>query len=117
MMLTNVAALAMLAVGTPADVGYAPLIEGRNADAVEELQRSPKLKQDDPARLINLGIALARQGREAEARAMFEAAMRQSDRLVLETADGNWKDSRHLARLAIKMLDNGALSTERMAAR
>ena len=92
-------------------------MEGRNADAVEELQSNAKLKQDDPARLINLGIALARQGREDDARSMFEAAMRQSGRLILETANGDWKDSRHLARLALKMLDSGALTTERMAAR
>lgn len=116
-MLINAAVLTMLAAGTPADVAYAPLMEGRNADAVEELQSNQTLRQDDPARLINLGIALARQGREKEARALFEKAMHQSDRLVLETANGEWKDSRHLAKLALKLLDSGALTTERMAAR
>lgn len=117
MMLTNAVALTMLASGAPADVGYLPLVEGRNAEAVEELQSNDQLKTDDPARLINLGVALARQGQEAEARKMFEAAMRQADRLVLETADGQWKDSRHLARLALKMLDSGELGGARMAAR
>lgn len=116
-MLTNVAALAMIASGVPADVGFLPLVEGRNAEAEKELNTNHQLEADDPVRLINLGVAYARQGRKAEARAMFEAAMRKSDRLVLETADGEWKDSRHLARLALKMLNSGELDTERMAAR
>jgi len=48
---------------------------------------------------------------------MFEAAMRGSDRVVLETAEGEWKESRHLARLALQMLDRGEFRAEQMAAR
>ena len=117
MMLTSAAALVMLANPLPANVAYESLIEGQDAEAVEQLQADTELQADDPARLINLGIAYARQGRTEEARAMFEAAMRSADRLVLETAEGEWKDSRHLAHTALKMLDRGEFRSERMAAR
>ncbi len=117
MFLTGASALIVLANTAPANVGYEPLVEGRDAAALEELNGNTDLASDDPARLINLGIAYARMGRTEQARAMFEAAMRSSDRVVLETASGEWKDSRHLARLAMQMLDRGELRTERMAAR
>ena len=117
MFMTGTAALVMLASGTPAQVGYEPLIEGRDTAAVEQIQANTELAADDPVKLINLGIAYARQGRTEEARDMFETAMRGADRLVLETAKGEWKDSRHLARLALAMLDRGEFRTERMAAR
>lgn len=117
MMVMSAVATAMLASGAPANVAYEPLIEGRDAVAVEQLRETGEAAAEDPAVLINLGIAYARQGRTQEARAMFEAVMKSSDRMVLETATGEWKDSRHLARLALKMLDRGDLRTERMAAR
>lgn len=117
MLMTGTAILMILTAGTPSDVGYEPLLEGRDAAAVEEIQANTELAPDDPVKLINLGIAYARQGRTEEAREMFEEAMRGSDRLVLETADGEWKDSRHLARLALEMLNRGDFRTGRMAAR
>lgn len=117
MLLTSTAAILMVANGAPVEAGYEPLIEGRNAEAVEQLQTSSEANPEDPVVLINLGVAYARQGREAEARQMFEAAMKSSDRMTLETANGEWKDSRHLARLALNMLARGEFQTERMAAR
>ncbi len=105
MLITGAAALMAMASLASEPVGYEPLIEGRDSAAIEELQSNTELEEDDLVRLINLGVAYARQGREEEARAMFEAAMRSDDREVLETANGEWKDSRHLARLALQMLD------------
>ena len=48
---------------------------------------------------------------------MFEAALRNSDRLTLETANGEWRDSRHLAKLALTMLARGDFRSDRFAAR
>jgi hypothetical protein len=64
-----------------------------------------------------LGIAYARVGRTAEARAAFEAAASSDERFRLETASGEWMDSRDLARRALAMLDKGELSSTQFAAR
>ena len=122
MLLTGFAAMALFAQAPVADgavdaVAYDSLVEGRNAAAIAELELAEAQNQDDPARLINLGVAYANQGMEAKARAMFEAAMRGDDRMSLETANGEWKDSRHLAREALRLLEKGQFRTERMAAR
>lgn len=122
MFLTGFAAFALTATASvvAADetgVGYTPLMEGRVSAAIVEIENNEQLDANDPARLINLGVAYAQQGRTAEARAMFEAAMRSENRAALETSEGEWKDSRHLARLALKMLDDGNLGSERIAAR
>ena len=103
---------AMLASGSPAaveqvDVAYAPLAQGAPAAAVEKLENDCALEKSDPARLINLGIAHAQLGNTAEARAAFEAAIAQRERFQLETASGEWVDSRNLARIALAKLDNG----------
>ncbi|WP_128893179.1 hypothetical protein [Erythrobacter sp. HKB08] len=114
-----IASLAAVALMTPAatQVGYDELMDGRDAAAIQTIEGNETLEKSDPARLINLGIAHARQGRTEEARKLFTAAMECEDRMSLETSEGEWKDSRHLARLALKMLDNGSFGSERMAAR
>ena len=117
MLLACASAVLAMANPTSANVGHVPLIEGRDEAAIEELMANNDLADNDPVKLINLGIAYARQGRSKEARAMFEAAMRSSDRAVLETAEGQWVESRHLARLALQMLERGELRADRMAAR
>lgn len=117
MMLISSVTVVLMASEAPAQVGYETLMEGRNADAVSQLESNAQLDGTDPAVLINLGVAYARQGREAEARAMFQAAMSNANRETLETADGKWKDSRHLARLALVKLAAGEFGNERMAAR
>lgn len=88
------------------DVGYEELIDGRDAAAVEVIEGSVDANSDDPARLINLGIALARMGQFEEARANFEAARKETS-IELETSNGEWVDSRRLARQALTMLDRG----------
>ena len=55
-------------------------------------------------------------------RRLHEAALTQSaaavaERFRLETASGDWMDSRDLARQAIAMLDSGAFSRTQFAAR
>jgi Flp pilus assembly protein TadD len=86
------------------DVAFEALAEGRTAEAMAQLQASREQQAGDPAVLINLGTAYARQGRIEEARAMFEAAMTSSERYDLELADGSWVDSRMAAKMALNNL-------------
>ena len=83
------------------DVAYQALSEGRTAEAITKLDA----KTSDPATLINLGTAYARQGRIAEARTAFTAAIESEDHYYLELADGSWVDSRKAAKMALKTLD------------
>ena len=122
--------LVLLAASTPAivaheipvrdqvDASFEALASGENRQAIEAIDRSEALGEADPARLINLGIALAREGRADEARALFEAARSADTRYRLETAGGDWVDSRHLASRALAMLDAGEfVRSNRMAQR
>ena len=111
------AAVALLMAQAPAqaidsvDVAVEELEANRNEAAISRIEANTALDANDPARLINLGIAHAREGDAAKARAMFEAAS-DGDRLQLETADGNWVDSRNLARRALAMLERGEFRTQ-----
>ncbi len=87
------------------DVAYEALSEGRTAEAIAQLNGSDAVRSDDPAALINLGTALAREGRVSDARAMFTAAINSSDHYYLELADGRWIDSRKAAKMALDRLD------------
>lgn len=98
-------------------VGYEALMAGDNERAIAEIEANHALAQDDPARLLNLGIAHAQSGNETRARALFRAAVASADQMELETAQGDWVYSRALARKALRMLDDGSLSTARIAVR
>lgn len=95
----------------PVDVAFDELAAEQNAAAIARIESNVELDQADPARLINLGIAYARQGRADAARALFERAARHAERLNLETANGDWIDSRALARRALAALDRGEFAT------
>lgn len=95
------------AVDTAADVGQEELVAGRDLAALEAIEKCDELATNDPARLINRGIALARLGRYDEARADFASAAAARESIELETTTGDWVDSRRLARRAIAMLDKG----------
>lgn len=114
MTITALAALAIFAQGpTTIEVAYPELDRGDEAAAIATLSEA----EGNPAQLINLGIAYAREGETSQARAMFEAAMRSDERLQLETADGRWEDSRWLAREALARLDRGDFAATRVATR
>lgn len=83
------------------------LAAGRQDEALATLQRASAADPHDPAVMINLGIAYARMGDEAKARAAFEAALTCHEVVELDTADGSATDSRRLARKAIRMLEAG----------
>ena len=101
--------LAQAPTAAAQDVAYDALAAGNNRAAVARLERT---HDDDPARLINLGVALARQGDTARARAIFARAAAAEDRVDLETATGAWIDSRTLALRAIAAIDRGRLAGE-----
>ncbi len=113
MSLTLILAAAIASPGAvdAVDVAYADLSRGRNEAAIVRIEANADLPADDHARLINLGIAYAREGRVDEARAMFRAALRHGEAVRLETADGTWLNSRALARQALQMLDRGEFSS------
>lgn len=98
-------------------VGYEALMAGDNARAIAEIEGNQALAQDDPARLINLGIAHARLGNEAQAEELFRAAVASGDQMELETSTGDWVYSRAIARQALRMLDQGDLRMARIAIR
>lgn len=91
----------------PPELAVRPLAAGRAEQALATLQKASAANPDDPAVLINLGIAYAQAGDEAKARGAFEAALASDDVVELDTADGETTDSRRLARKAIRMLDRG----------
>lgn len=99
------------------DVAYDDLMAGKAAAAIDKIEHGDVRDAKHPAALINLGIAYARVGRTAEARALFEAAANSDERYRLETADSKWIDSRDLARQAVAMLDRGELTSTQFAAR
>ncbi|MDN3644674.1 hypothetical protein QWY75_00480 [Pontixanthobacter aestiaquae] len=121
-LLVSAAALALLQP-TPApadmvDVAYNEMAAEQNAAAIERIEANDALDLDDPARLINLGIANAREGRVALARKLLNAAAHSETRFRLETASGEWVDSRWLARRALARLDEHAgIGPTRVAAR
>lgn len=97
-------------------IGYNELRSGKNLAAIQEIKSNAALSADDPAGNINLAIAYAREGREEEARECFEMALASSERVSLQTASGEWIDSRELARAGLRKLALGTFSQERLAA-
>ncbi len=95
------------------------LARGETTTAIASLEIQRQASPDDPALLINLGIAYAHIGKEEKARAMFDAALKSDSPIELETADGNATDSRRLARKAMAMLKRGEFraTTSRVAQR
>lgn len=114
-MFTVMFAAALAAQPAPGEIGYSELVAGRDDAAITVINRQPQT--DDPARLINLGVAYARMGDTARARAMFRAAHNAPERVDLETATGDWVYSRVLTRRALAMLDRGDFSRSEMLAR
>lgn len=108
----------MQAVVPASDVAFDELAAEQNRAAIEKLEAAPASDAQDPAMLINLGIAYAREGHLDHARSLFEQAARSESRFQLETATGEWVDSRWLAVRAIALLDAGEFGgSGRLAAR
>lgn len=97
----------MQGIEWPNDLAVAPLMGRRSEEAIAVLEQSRSNDPEDPAVLINLGIAYAQLGREDEARALFSKAQGKRIAHDLATSDGRVTDSRQVARRAIRMLDQG----------
>lgn len=92
-----------------ADVAYVELVNGNAAAAVRKLE-ADRADRADPALLINLGAAYARQGATDKALAAYRAAIASPDRYELELANGTWMDSREVARQALANLQRASLA-------
>lgn len=100
-------ALVVTAPDLEYDIGYEELVVGHDHAALAEIEECEKSSHRDPARQINHGVALARVGEYEEARERFSAAARNAERYELETATGEWVDSRVLGRRGLAMLERG----------
>ena len=114
-------ATAQVSGSSEADVELAAdkLACGETTTAIATLEIERAQFPNDPALLINLGIAYAHIGKDAKAREMFNAALKSDDPEDLETANGKTTDSRRLARKALGMLERGdfRVPTSRVAQR
>jgi hypothetical protein len=114
------AAAAAQAVPAPAvstetgvtDVAYSELVAG-DADAAVRKLESEAAGSSDPALLINLGTAYARQGATDKALAAFRAAIASPERYDLELQSGQWVDSRIAARQALANLQRASFQAHR----
>lgn len=113
MSMTGIFAALVMAQAAPAaaNVGYDTLVQGEADRAIEQIAASD-LDVEDPARLINLGVAHAMAGDREQARSLFERAATSRERYDLETATGQWIESRRLALKALAALDRGTLGAE-----
>ena len=69
---------------TAFDVGYEELVANDNAAARQAIENCDALAANDPARLINHGIALARMGNYDAARTEFSTAANMRSSVELE---------------------------------
>jgi Flp pilus assembly protein TadD len=94
-------------IGYPKDaLGFSALVDADYSTAESQL-RANRVDKDDPARLLNLGLVLAKTGRAEQAARMFQRAMQAED-VDLILADGEEISSRQAARRAMRAL-NGSL--------
>ncbi len=88
--------------------GASSLMHSDFANAEREI-RGANVAANDPARAINLGIALAKTGRKDEAAQQFRSVLMQDD-VEMVVADGQTVTSHALAERALASLQNGVLS-------
>ena len=98
------------------DIGFEELVRGDDRAALEAIENCKQLPESDPARQINHAVALARVGDYDAARERFTDAARNAERFDLETASGEWVDSKVLARRGLAMLDEGSMGDYRALA-
>jgi Flp pilus assembly protein TadD len=88
--------------------GAASLLSSNFANAEREI-RAANVSKYDPARSINLGIALAKQGRKDDAAKQFNRVLMEAD-VEMVLADGETVMSHQVAQRALASLENGVLS-------
>lgn len=105
--LATPAAAQFTSVNEPAP-GYGSLL-GANYGKAESEIRSANVSAYDPARSINLGIALAKTGRGGDAEAQFRSVLREEN-VEMVVANGETVMSHDVARRALAALQNGTFS-------
>lgn len=106
-----VAAPAAAQVGTTVNdpaPGYSSLLGANYANAEREI-RSANVSAYDPARSINLGIALAKTGRSEDAAKQFRSVLLEED-VEMVVANGQTAMSHDVARRAMAALQDGTFS-------
>ena len=88
--------------------GYSSLMGADYATAEKEI-RAADVSKYDPARSINLGIALAKQGQRDAAAKQFNRVLAEQD-IEMVVADGQMVMSHEVAYRALAALKNGVLS-------
>jgi Flp pilus assembly protein TadD len=88
--------------------GYSSLMHSDFTTAEREI-RGAKVDANDPARAINLGIALAKTGRRNEAAQLFRGVLVQDD-VEMVVANGETVMSHQVAERALASLQGGVLS-------
>lgn len=88
--------------------GYSSLLGANYANAEREI-RSANVSVYDPARSINLGIALAKTGRSDEAAKQFRSVLLEED-VEMVVANGQTVMSHDVARRAMAALQDGTFS-------
>lgn len=106
-LLVSSPASAQLSYSDPAP-GASSLMHSDFANAEREI-RGAKVDASDPARAINLGIALAKTGRRDEAARLFNSVLAQAD-VEMVVADGQTLMSHQVAARALQSLQDGVLS-------
>jgi NACalpha-BTF3-like transcription factor len=88
--------------------GYSSIM-GANYSGAEREIRASNVSKYDPARAINLGIALAKQGHRDSAAKQFNLVLMEED-VEMVVANGQTVMSHDLARRALAEMDHGVLS-------
>ena len=88
--------------------GASSLMRSDFSNAEREI-RGAKVDASDPARAINLGIALAKNGQRDEAAKLFNSVLAQDD-VQMVVADGETLSSHQVAERALQSLQSGVLS-------
>lgn len=96
------------------EAGYAELSQARYADAIRTIEADPDF--GNPAQLINLAHAYAREGDTEMAQQLLRTAIAREP-VMLEGADGEWRDSRRLAWQALDRMSSKGTVQIRTAAR
>lgn len=87
-------------------LGYDALLAADYETAEAQIRSAEGVSKRDPARLINLGLVLARTGQTERAALLFQRAMT-ADEVTIILADGREMSSYEAARLAQKSLMSG----------
>jgi Tfp pilus assembly protein PilF len=83
------------------ELGYDALMAGDNQRAAQQILAHADENTSDPAKLLNLGRAYQRMGRNADAIRMFQSAITSRDIFEVELADGTIMSSREAAKIAL----------------